>query len=160
MAGLMRQLAEQIDRHQVDVIIGITRAGLFPATAVACALRRELYPIRLSRREDDDVRHESPVWRVPVPDAVAGKRVAVIDEIADTGETLRIAAREAASKGAANVVTATLIAHSWAMPPPDCVAVGSDALLIFPWDSTVLIDGRWVEHPELAEARAAQNQPS
>lgn len=96
-AGLMRQLSEKIDRHQVDLILDFARAGLFPATTVACALRREFYPIRLSRREGDQVRHESPDWRVLAPGAVSGKRVALLDEIAGAGETLRIAAQEAAT---------------------------------------------------------------
>jgi hypoxanthine phosphoribosyltransferase len=160
IATLTRQLAEAINRAQVDMIVRIARAGLFPATAVSCALRQDLYPIRLSRRENDRVRHESPVWRVPVPSAVAGKRVALVDEIADSGETLRLAAAEISRKGARKVITATLFAHSWADPLPDCVAMISDALIVFPWDRDVLIDGRWTPHPELDEARFAQNRGS
>ena len=36
---LSRALTEQLSGQKIDVVIGIARAGLFPATAVACALR-------------------------------------------------------------------------------------------------------------------------
>ena len=138
------------------MIVGIARAGLIPATMVSCNLRRELYPVRLTRRVDDTVRFASPVWRVPLPPAVAGKVVAIVDEIADTGETLALAAQSAREAGSARVVTACLVRHSWADPAPDVVALVSDELVVFPWDRRVLVDGQWQLHPELAAAYAAQ----
>ena len=157
-ATLSRKLAEGLARREpdIDLILGIARAGLFPATAVACALRRDLVPIRLTRREQDQVVRPSPLWKTPVPPEVAGKVVAVIDEIADTGQTLRLAAAEAGKLGARRVVTAALVAHSWAEPPPDVVALTSDALVLFPWDREVFADGRWQPHPELSAALMAQ----
>ena len=71
-AEASRHLAESLEPHRIDLIVGVARGGLFPATAVACALRCEFFPVRLSRREADEVRHRHPVWRVPVPDCVEG----------------------------------------------------------------------------------------
>jgi hypoxanthine phosphoribosyltransferase len=87
---LTDQLAEALEQAGVEVIVGIARAGLLPATVVACNLRRELYPVRITRRVNDEVRFSPPVWKVPVSPDVAGKVVAVVDEIADTGETLAL----------------------------------------------------------------------
>ncbi|HZU13698.1 MAG TPA: phosphoribosyltransferase [Chloroflexota bacterium] len=156
-ASLADRLAEAIAGSGPDLIVGIARAGLFPATSVAAALRRELYPVRITRRVNDEVVHERPVWRVPVPREVAGQRVTVIDEIADTGETLRLVAEEVRRLGASHVVTATLAVHSWADPMPDVTALVSDALIMWPWDRRVYTDGRWVENPELTSALQAQN---
>jgi adenine/guanine phosphoribosyltransferase-like PRPP-binding protein len=50
-AGLAARLAEQLAVYQPQAIVGVARAGLFPATAVACSLRRELFPARLTRPE-------------------------------------------------------------------------------------------------------------
>ena len=60
------------------------------------------------------------------------------------------------ARGARHVTTASLVSHSWAHPAPDVVALLSDALVLFPWDHKVYIEGCWQEHPELAEAIAAQ----
>ena len=153
---LSKALTEQLSGKKIDVVIGIARAGLFPATAVACALRRELYPVRVTRRVNDIVQYKSPIWRVDVPSTVAGQRVAVIDEIADTGETLAIVAARTLERRARQVWTLSLVAHTWADPKPDFTALTSDALLIFPWDKQVLTDDGWQTHPEIEAAIRAQ----
>ncbi len=56
-ADLSRDLAERLEACNLDQVVGVARSGLFPATAVACALRCEFFPVRLSRREADEVRH-------------------------------------------------------------------------------------------------------
>ena len=155
-AELAATLAEGLAAHNVGVIVGIARAGLFPATAAACALRRELYPARVTRRVNDVVVHAQPVWKVDVSPDVAGQIVAVVDEIADTGETLALVAARVAELGAARVITASLVAHRWANPRPDVVALTTDALVIFPWDKQIYTDGQWQPHPELAEALRLQ----
>ena len=158
-ASLAARLAEQLEQAGVEVVVGIARAGLFPATAVACSLRRELYPVRVTRRVNDEITFKQPVWRVPVTQDVAGKVVAVVDEIADTGETLAMVADEVRARGAARVVTACLVRHSWATQsaPLDACALVSDALIIFPWDRQVLIAGQWQPHPEIVAALKAQS---
>ncbi|MBI5294269.1 MAG: phosphoribosyltransferase [Chloroflexi bacterium] len=155
-AALSAQLTEALAPHAIDVVIGIARAGLFPATAVACVLRRELTPVRVTRRVDDVVQYASPIWRVDVPSSVRGQRVAVIDEIADTGETLALVATRALERGASLALTACLVSHSWANPRPNLTALVSDALVIFPWDCRVYQDGGWRTHPEIEAALAAQ----
>jgi hypoxanthine phosphoribosyltransferase len=155
-ARLAAQLAEKLDQAGVEVIVGIARAGLIPATTVACNLRRELYPVRVTRRVNDKVRYSSPVWKVPVSPEVAGKVVAVVDEIADTGETLALVAGSVREQGAVHVVTATLASHSWANPPPTVSALVTDELVIFPWDQQVFMEGHWKPHPEIVAALKAQ----
>jgi hypothetical protein len=157
-ASLSRKLAEHLEPLHPQVILGIARAGLFPATAVACSLRCELYPIRLTRRVNDIVVHEQPVWKVPVPSDVSGKVVAVIDEIADTGHTIWIAAESARSAGAVQVITTCLVSHPWADPLPQITALISDAFIIFPWDRQVLVNGKWVTHPEIKAGKQAQSR--
>jgi uncharacterized protein len=155
---LSAALAEQLAAHKVEVVIGVARAGLFPATAVALALRSEFYPVRVTRRVNTLVTYDHPVWKVRVPAEVAGRVVAVIDEIADSGETVQLVANEVRRLGAAKVVTATLVRHSWASPVPDACALVSDALVVFPWGRQVLVDGAWQPDPELAEALLLQKK--
>jgi hypoxanthine phosphoribosyltransferase len=143
-ASLAVRLAELLEPFQPQVILGVARAGLFPATAVACSLRCELLPIRLTRRLNDEVIYDQPIWKVPVPQEVSGKIVAAVDDIADTVQ----------------VVTASLVSHSWADPFPQVSALVSDEFVIFPWDEQVLIDGKWVTHPEIIAGLKAQTGSS
>ena len=151
-AELARTLVEKLAPYNIDAVVGTARAGLFPATAVCLMLRRELYPARVTRRVNDEVRFQHPQWIVDVAPDVKDKSVAVVDEIADTGETLALVAERVRQRGARQVITASLIAHSWADPMPDVVALTTDALVMFPWDEQVYIDGQWQPHPELVEA--------
>lgn len=155
-ASLAGQVAEALAQREVDTIVGIARAGLFPATAVARALRCELYPTRVTRRIADQVVYDSPQWKVPVSTEVGGKAVGIVDEIADTGETLSMVSEQVRLLRAKQAVTACLVSHSWAQPMPDVCPLITDEFVIFPWDRRVLIDGRWQPHPEIVAGLAAQ----
>jgi len=157
-ASLAAQLAELLEPFQPEVVLGIARAGLFPATLVACSLRCELFPIRLTRRVNDRVLYDRPVWKVPVPQDVSGKVVVVVDEIADTGQTLGMAGDQTRRLGAKLVVTASLVSHSWADPAPQVCPLITDEFVIFPWDMRVLEKGKWVRHPEILAGLKAQGK--
>jgi hypoxanthine phosphoribosyltransferase len=159
-AELARLLVEKLAPFNIDAVVGTARAGLLPATAVCLMLRRELYPARISRRVNDEVKHPHPVWIVDVVPNVKDKVVAVVDDIADTGETLALVAERVKERGAKQVVTTALVAHTWAKPTPDVVALVTDALVLFPWDEQVYQDGKWQDHPELVEALRLQERPS
>jgi hypoxanthine phosphoribosyltransferase len=156
--ALSRELAERLARQKVDVVIGVARAGLFPAAAVAAMLRVELLPVRVTRRVGDVVNYKVPVWRVDVPDLISRLSVAVVDEIADSGQTLSLVSARVYERGARQVCTVSLFAHSWADPMPDLTARVSDSLVIFPWDQEVLSDGKWGLHPEIEAAILAQRK--
>jgi hypoxanthine phosphoribosyltransferase len=147
---MTKTLAERLAGEKIQAIMGIAKAGLFPSAAIACALRLEIFPVRLTRREDDRVVRRKPKWKVDVSEHVKGLSVAVIDEIADTGQTLELAAQRALQKGAAHAITVALVMHSWADPKPDLTALVSDALVIFPWNREVYQGGAWGLHPELS----------
>lgn len=153
---LARQLAIQIEADEPQIILGVARGGLIPATVISFMLRRELYPVRLTRRLNDTVVRPQPTWLVRPPDKVRGRRVVIVDEIADSGRTVALAAEEVRQMGASHVRTAVLYAHTWADPRPDFVGLTSDALILNPWDREVLVDGQFVTHPELAAALRLQ----
>ena len=67
-ADLTRQMVQRLSDLDIDIVVGIARAGLFPATAAACMLRKELYPVRLTRRHNDKVIVQKPEWRVALPE--------------------------------------------------------------------------------------------
>lgn len=154
--SLTRKLVEGLAPYQPQAVVGVSRAGLIPAVEIAYALRLDLYPVSITRRANDRVISEKPVWKTPVAEEVAGKVIAVVDEIASRGETLALVAEAARRQGAVQVVTASLVAHTWANPLPDVTGLVSDALVLFPWGRHVWADGRWQPHPEYAEALRAQ----
>jgi hypoxanthine phosphoribosyltransferase len=144
---LCKELALSVAAYDPEVIVGIAKGGVLPAAVLASLLRREFYPVRLSRRHDDRIVREQPALLTPMPAVVAGKRVIIVDEIAVTGETLRLAAGEAQRLGATAVKTATLFVHG-ASQRPDYFALETDDLILNPWDYLVLEAGQFIVNPE------------
>jgi hypoxanthine phosphoribosyltransferase len=154
LGSLCGALALQVAPFDPEVVIGIAKGGVIPGATVASILRREFYPIRLSRRYNDEIVRDHPAVLVgPPAEAVKDRRVLVIDEIAVSGETLQLAVDLLRQAGAAEIRTATLYVHgkSWR---PVYFVIESDALIINPWDYQVLKDGEWVVHPEYQAERA------
>jgi uncharacterized protein len=150
--ALTVRLAESLAPANIEAVVGVARAGLLPAVAVAAALRCNLHPVQLTRRENDLVVRDAPEWKVRVSPAVAGRVVAVVDDVADSGQTLAMVAEETMKAGARRVVSVALAAHTWADPAPDIAGLISDELILFPWDEHVLFDGRWGLNPEMERA--------
>jgi predicted house-cleaning noncanonical NTP pyrophosphatase (MazG superfamily) len=98
--ALTVRLAESLAPAGIEGVVGVARAGLLPAVAVAAALRCNLHPVQLTRRENDLVVRDAPEWKVRVSPAVAGRVVAVVDDVADSGQTLSMVAAEAMKAGA------------------------------------------------------------
>ena len=153
---LVRILAEQVEGFEPQIILGLVRSGLFPATMLSFVLRREFSPIRLTRAGS----RETSTWLIHPPDKVRGRRVLVVDTRVDAGRTIAVAADEVRRMGASHVRTAVLYAHTWAEVRPDYVAWTSNALILDPWDREVLIDGHWTTHPELAAKLRAHTERS
>jgi hypoxanthine phosphoribosyltransferase len=144
---LCKELALAVVAYDPEIVVGIAKGGVLPAAVLASLLRREFYPIRLSRRHDDRVVRGRPALLTPMPEAIAGKRVIVLDDIAVTGETLQLAAQEALRLGATAAKTATLFVHG-SSRRPDYFVLETDDLILNPWDYLVLESGRFVVHPE------------
>jgi hypoxanthine phosphoribosyltransferase len=158
LGSLCGALALQVALFDPEVVVGVAKGGVIPGATIASILRREFYPIRLSRRYNDEVVREHPAVLVgPPPDAVKGRRALIIDEIAVSGETLQLAVELLREAGAAEIRTATLYVHggSWR---PDYFVIESDALIINPWDYQVLKNGELVIHPEYQAERDRMTQ--
>ena len=153
-----KRLAEKASNENFDVIIGLARGGLFPATTISCMLRKEFFPVRISRREGDVIKYKRPSWKVDISDKIKNKKVLIVDDVADTGETLSLVVKRAHVKRAKNIKTLTIVTHSWAKQKPDYFAIKSDALIIFPWDYKVLIQRKWQLNPELQKAIKSQKR--
>jgi hypoxanthine phosphoribosyltransferase len=90
-----RELAEQVaaSGYVPDVIMAIARGGLFIAGALGYDLDvKNLHVVNVEFYTGVDERLDMPVMLPPVPAAVdlAGARVLIADDVADTGETLKL----------------------------------------------------------------------
>jgi hypoxanthine phosphoribosyltransferase len=115
-------------------------------------LQAEVYPVRVSRRVNDIVKYNEPQWIMSPPTEVEGRRVLIVDEICDSGGTIRIVKEKVLAMGAFMVKSAVLYSHTKATDIPDYIGIITDELLLNPWDREMLHDGKFQFHPEYEEA--------
>jgi len=126
---MARQLAGRIaSRFRPDLVLGIVKGGVFVGGALAAVLDVEFQPVRVKMRDRDGRR--PPSARLP---SLVGKRVLVVDDVAQSGETLARARALAVKAGAREVRSAVLVRRP-GRSRPDWCAVETSELVVFGWD--------------------------
>ena len=134
-----RDLAEAVvaDGYVPDMILGIARGGLLVAGAVGYALGvKNTFTMNVEFYTGVDERLEMPMILPPVPDLVdfAEQRVLIVDDVADTGATLRLVQEFCCGK-VAEVRCAVLYEKSRSIVKCDYVWRRTDRWITFPWSA-------------------------
>ena len=125
------------DGYQPDLIISIARGGLIPAGALSYALRvKNLHVMNVEFYTGVDERLPMPVMLPPVPQAVdfSNKTVLIVDDVADTGETLKLV-RDFCADHVAETRCAVIYEKSRSVVKCEYVWHRTDRWIDFPWSS-------------------------
>lgn len=98
---------KQTDLPETDLVIGIGKGGIVPASLVAFHLGCELQIITLNFRDDkNNPQHPLPVV-ISIPEGleIKGKRILLIDDVSVSGKTMDMALKQL---GDGNIKTLTL----------------------------------------------------
>jgi len=148
---LARALALKVARdYAPELVIGIATSGVVPGAVVAAILDRDFHSMIVSRRYRSDGTRQTPAIFGAAPADVRGRRVLIVDETCDTGETLRLAIGAVANVGATEVRTAVAIRTG--EYAPDYHALATESTIVLPWDREILLDGELVTNPMYREA--------
>jgi hypoxanthine phosphoribosyltransferase len=139
-----RELAAQVlaDGYRPGVILGIARGGLLPAGAVAYALGiKNAVTMSVEFYTGVDQRLEVPMVLPPVPDLVdlSDQRMLIVDDVADTGETLRVV-QEFCDGRVAEVRSAVLYEKPRSVVRCHYVWRRTDRWITFPWSADDPLD--------------------
>ncbi|TFG98316.1 phosphoribosyltransferase [Candidatus Thorarchaeota archaeon] len=119
-----------------DVVIGIARGGWVHAR-IACDLLgiKELYSVKVDHWGVTATKDGKAKLTCPLTVDVTGKKVLVVDDITDTGESLTMAAEHVRQCGPAEVKSATLMHIAGSKFTPDYFGVEvAWAWEIWPWN--------------------------
>ena len=125
--------------YRPDVIVGLARGGLVPARLLSdYLLIKDLYAVKtehwgITATPDGRARLTQTLGA-----DVKGRKVLLVDDITDTGQSLRLAYEHVSSLGPEEVRTATMlhISHSKFVPDYYSVLVPAEqwTWFIFPWN--------------------------
>jgi hypoxanthine phosphoribosyltransferase/acetylornithine deacetylase/succinyl-diaminopimelate desuccinylase-like protein len=134
-----RSLAEAVvaDGYRPDLILGIARGGLLVAGAVGYALGvKNTFTMNVEFYTGVDERLDMPMILPPVPELVdfESTRVLVADDVADTGETLKLVKQFCADK-VGEVRCAVLYEKPRSAVRCEYVWRRTDQWITFPWSA-------------------------
>lgn len=132
------EIATEIKKRnlKIDSIVGISRGGLIPARFLSdLLLIPDIKIISAGFYAGPNIRMEKPTIHSSIPeDEVKNRNILLVDDVADTGETLEAVRRHLIDKGARNVYTAVIYVKPWNKAKIDFYSQETDAWIIFPWE--------------------------
>ncbi len=130
-------LASRLDEedYDPDCLIGIARGGWIPARILSDLLGKDdVSSLRVKFYKAIGETGAKPEIVEGVQRDISGKRTLIVDDIADTGESLLAALDHIREKGAEEVRIATLMKKPHSKLTPDFFAEETSAWVIFPWE--------------------------
>lgn len=150
---LCRALALKVyHAYDPDLVLGIAKAGVIPGAVIASILQRDFASMAISRSESG----ARPVVIAGPPKLVTGRRVLVVDETCDTGDTMKLAL--AAVRDLQPAAVKTAVSFRTGPYAPDFHALETDSFIILPWDREIIVDGEIVVRPDYAEKLRANGE--
>ncbi|MFX1369684.1 MAG: phosphoribosyltransferase [Promethearchaeota archaeon] len=135
--NLTLQLSERIvdSGYELDILVGIARGGWIPARILSDVLyARSLQNIRIEYYTDVAVRGREPNITQPISGSMKGKKVLIVDEVADTGESLHHAIEHVKSLGAKEIRSAVLHLKPTSRIIPNYYMVETTRWTVYPWE--------------------------
>lgn len=121
--------------YSPQVIVGVSRGGWPPARIMSDLLENSnLANMKVEFYTNIGVTAKIPRITQPVTSEVSGKRVLVVDDVADSGHSLRVASRHLQQKGARHIKVCTLYMKPSSVFKPDHFARTTTKWVIFPWE--------------------------
>jgi hypoxanthine phosphoribosyltransferase len=130
-------LAEKIRKSgfDPDVIVGVSRGGWLPSRILSDLLENpKLAHITADFYDGVAETKKEPTITQPVSVPVKDKKVLVVDDVADTGESLRTVNSHLKKQGASEVKIAAIYYKTWSTTVPDYYLKEAHCWIIFPWE--------------------------
>ena len=133
MINLARQVKDS--DYSPQVIVGVSRGGWPPARIMSDLLENSnLANMKVEFYTNIGITAKTPKITQPVTSQVTGKRVLVVDDVADSGHSLRVASKHLRERGAREIKVLTIYMKPKSIFKPDHFARETTKWVIFPWE--------------------------
>jgi len=137
--------------YKPDIIVAIARGGLVLGVRLSHILKIPMRSIHMVFYDEKDNRLEKPILLIPLQSEkdVKAKKVLLVDDIADTGLTLKNAIEYLKSLGAQEIKIATIAYKPSSIVVPDFYLFVTSKWVVFPWEKPPIVglDIEELEHP-------------
>ncbi len=129
------QVVDQIRRsgYKPDLLVAISRGGWVPGRVLSDLLENpDIATIKVEHYIGIYKTRVRPKITQPLPIEVDGKQILLVDDIADSGKSLKLVKKHLFDQGAADVKICALYCKPWSIVTPDFCARTTDAWICFP----------------------------
>jgi hypoxanthine phosphoribosyltransferase len=134
---MLLNLADRIrrDGFRPDVIVGVSRGGWPPARVLSDLLDNpNLANVRAEFYLGVAETKAEPIITQSLSVDVKSKSVLIVDEVADTGKSLRLVQEHVSQKAPKQAKTATVYYKPWSIVKPDYYEKETSQWIVFPWE--------------------------
>jgi hypoxanthine phosphoribosyltransferase len=125
----------QNQQFQPDIIIGIAKGGIIPARILSDLIETpKLATLQIALYLDIAKPTFEPILKQPLTVAIKNKKTLIVDDIADTGKSLKLAQTHIQEQGAMETKTATLYFKPQSITKPDFYEKQTNNWIVFPWE--------------------------
>jgi hypothetical protein len=135
--AMLLELAGRIRKSNFspDWIVGVSRGGWTPARVMSDLLENtNTANMKVEFYTGFGETAKRPVVTQPVTSGVKGKSILVVDDVSDTGESLKVIMQHLQENGVDQVRTATIFYKPHSVFKPDYYSKETSAWIIFPWE--------------------------
>ncbi|MBN1784306.1 MAG: phosphoribosyltransferase [Candidatus Bathyarchaeota archaeon] len=134
---LLLKIAEAVkkSKYEPDIIVGVSRGGWIPARIMVDLLENpKLANVATEYYLGVADTKQEPTITQPISISVEDKKVLVVDDVADTGESLKLVNTHLKEHGASEIRIATIYYKQWSVTVPQYYAKETCLWIIFPWE--------------------------
>jgi hypoxanthine phosphoribosyltransferase len=131
------ELAEEIKRtkYNPDIIVGISRGGWVPARIISDLLEKAvLANVSVEFYEQLGETKGRPTITQPISISVKEKKLLLVDDVADTGQSLVLVKKYLKDEGASEIKITSIYYKPWSIVIPDYYRKETNLWIIFPWE--------------------------
>lgn len=143
IVSLSERLAERLARAHWDRLLLVARGGLIPGALVAQHLgERHLMLAAVASYAGEQRGERLEVLGFPPPEAIRGLRIAIIDDVWDSGRTAVLLRERVSSLGGEPIVAVLHYKPAASCYPdsaPDIWIECTGAWIVYPWERSLLI---------------------
>jgi len=115
--------------------LAVSRGGWLPARVISDLLETRIGNVSVESYLGVAETRKAPVLTQNVSVTVAGKKVLVVDDVADSGESLKLVKAHLLQQGAMEVRLAAIYYKPWSIVKPDYYIGETKRWVVFPWET-------------------------
>ncbi len=140
--NLVRKLSYNIsEKYEPNLIIGLLRGGIIVSRLLSDELRvKDMLSLGVKNYVNIGLKDRIEAYQWVNEELLKGKRVLLVDDVCDSGETMRYCFDKISKIPLESIRSATLHIKPWSKFKPDFYAQQVEEWIVYPWEKREFLE--------------------